>query len=727
MLLGHAGRPLVARPRRHLKADVDIDAGTTRARPTFDVPGVGASTLHSPRGLAVDDEHVYVVDAGPDLGEPSSNQWFKFTRDGTPVSSSALTDLVDHLDFGLDSVLDGIHRIPDDAPYGAGLFLVAVEHSGFLVLDEDGFFVDRLSWDEADLPPGVIPFAFSGITMDPLRGDLCLVENSGSRCHVWTRLPLDPVAVLYLPVGSAIEVRTPADACTRMLGFDLPADPIFGMAYQASSGLLWSVAYNTGEVYAVDPRSGLSANPGTTIANIWGFTWDGTREVFHAHRNGQLYHVDPASFLATPLPESSTHAFTDITYSPDHDAIFTVAWVDTEGDYFLVRIDPDTGTPTLVGPTDQGDSIAYDPIEQRLFVVARDGPDREVTAIDPDTGLELPFEAYGLVQAREALAIIPSDSGILDVADHPGIAPSAGPVLQAAPNPMRGTVRLTLSGDVAGGIVSVFDAGGRHVRTLSSPGGEVVVDVGRSRCRRTDHAPRRLPRSSTSPGRDGHGEARARSVNGADRYRTATRRRSGRTRARWPPRSEVEVHGDRIARPRPGLVVGGVDRGGRLSAQEPSHLVAVLVLVGGLFLHPHLEGEAPLPLGEGREAEVVLDVGRLLGGVGLEHGPGFGGGRGEVGPELRRPPQHHDLVGEVLGVADLIAHLLQVHLPDRIVGGALDRRRLHHVPEERGHLTVQLLVESFDELLLRHRGPPGSTSIARSTRDAGPSIRDRRG
>ena len=178
---------------------------------TILVPGVGIATVDTPEGLAVDEDLVYVLDAGPSdqRGELAANEWFKFTREGTPVSSSGATDftaqLQAHFDAFGDCVVDGMTWIPPGSPFGEGLFLVAIEHSGIQVLDVDGFFVDRLLWQDQDLPPGSVPFGFAGIAVDPLRGDLYLVDN-GSEVQVWERIDEEiPTSLIDPDSGLAIQ------------------------------------------------------------------------------------------------------------------------------------------------------------------------------------------------------------------------------------------------------------------------------------------------------------------------------------------------------------------------------------------------------------------------------------------------------------------------------------------------------------------------------------------
>ncbi len=433
----------------------------------FTVPGVGVQTVHSPRGLALDDTHVYVVDAGPDLGEPTSNAWFKFERDGTPVSSSALTDFTDHLDFGFDSVVDGIAWLPPDAPYAAGLFLVAVEHSGIVVIDADGFFVTRIDWDEVGLPAGVIPFAFSGVAMDPDTGDLYLVENAGSLCQVWNRLPSEPVPVLYAAGGGRLQVFGPDARCRRSLSYPVPEDPVFGLAYQPESGLLFAAAYNTGEMFAVDPRAGISTSVGTSMINVWGLDWDPSREVFFAARSGQLYTIDPVTYVADPLPSPIGYFTTDIAYNPDTDRLNAIVFIPARddargGDTWLIEIDPVTGAGAPVVTTVSGDGIAYDPDSGSLITIVR-GSSHQFHAVDPSSGVAMPLPQYGTPTYWEALAIVPGESTLLGT---PSVTPPTSRVtaVRAIPNPTRAATSFLMPPSLRGPVrMTIVDAAGRRV------------------------------------------------------------------------------------------------------------------------------------------------------------------------------------------------------------------------------------------------------------------------
>ena len=203
----------------------------------------------------MDETYLYIVDSGPNIGERTSNAWFKFERDGTPVSSSAVTDFVDSI-FGPedDSVIDGITWCPPTSPVAPGLFLVAVEHNGIMVIDEHGFSVDQLVWEEVGLVYGeAVPFAFAGITIDPVRGDLYLVENSGAQCQVWVRVQPDEPVFL----GSRSWLHGPDLECERhLLLEDAAAGLVFGHAYRPEDGMVWGTDWNTGDHREGQPALG---------------------------------------------------------------------------------------------------------------------------------------------------------------------------------------------------------------------------------------------------------------------------------------------------------------------------------------------------------------------------------------------------------------------------------------------------------------------------------------
>lgn len=274
---------------------------------TFTVPGVGPDTLEAPKGLAIDGPHVYVVESGPDLGELTSNAWFKFTRDGTPVSSSKATDFVSGIVAPVDdAVVDGITWCPPTSPFAPGLFLVAIEHTGILVIDEDGFVVDDIVWAEDGLVYGEsVPFAFAGITMDPSTGDLYLAENDGGgSCHVWVRVPENTSVVL----GSNGAVHYPDTRCPRrLLRQAPPSGLVFGLELRPADGTVWGTEFNTGEIYRINPRSGAAAEiipNGGWPSNFWGMTYDEERDAFYLYRFDDFIYViaDPDAPSIAPLP-----------------------------------------------------------------------------------------------------------------------------------------------------------------------------------------------------------------------------------------------------------------------------------------------------------------------------------------------------------------------------------------------------------------------------------------
>lgn len=448
----------------------------------FEVPGVGPDTLESVRGLALDMEYVYVVDAGPDFGEIESNAWFKFTRDGVPVSSSKATDFTSQLDAAPDAIVDGICWIPPGSPFGEGLFLVALEHSGIQVIDENGFFVDEIVWQHEDIPLGAVPFAFAGITIDPLTGDLFLVENSESQMYVWVRLPDDEDAPVAYSIGAPqLRIHTETGECARrtFYGTGSTGDIFFSLAYRESDGGFWTSDYNSGRLYILDPRSGLKSDTGISgPVNIWGMAYDSTNDrlFLHASDAQEMHVYEFSSGLFSQLPEQTGVFARDIAYRPMDGFLYSVAGgVPSE----LVRIDPQTGEATAVGPTADVVGLDYDASSDRILGIIR--ATAQLVSIDPGTGAWTVEEELGeQAFSWEALGIIPHSPGATSSADEwedwgewddwdDGGGPAGAARLKVTPNPTSGRVQLDCrigSSSVDEMEIHVIDAQGRRVRTL---------------------------------------------------------------------------------------------------------------------------------------------------------------------------------------------------------------------------------------------------------------------
>lgn len=440
---------------------------------SFDVPGVGQQTIYSPQGLAMDMSHVYVVDAGENIGELAGNQWFKFTRDGTPVSSSAATDFVTSIDAPVDdAVVDGIVWSPPSCPFAPGLFLVAVEHSGIMVIDADGFFVDDITWDEAGLDFGFsVPSGLGDITIDPSTGDLYLVENGGT-AHVWVRVQ-DERSIVYGHPGGAdsrLRVHLPDTRCEReLLQPATGAGLVFGLTYRTADGLLWGIDYNSGSVHTFDPRRGSvvqSALAEGAPINCSGAAYDPERDTLYFHHTGggEIHVLDPETFVFTTLPGDPGGDFggwhNDLAFDTDDSNLYRVDLLD--GEATLFRIDRDTGTGTPVGPTGVNIfGLTYDPANHWLVGSPMNGG--ELVAVDPTTAVVTPLATSASSSSMYGLALVPPPAPTVGTGDV-AVTPVALTPLTAAPNPTaRGTsigFRLVETGAVS---IDVHDASGRRV------------------------------------------------------------------------------------------------------------------------------------------------------------------------------------------------------------------------------------------------------------------------
>jgi len=439
----------------------------------FDVPGEGPATLDRPEGLAIDLNHVYVVDAGDSAvrGELAANEWFKFTRDGTPVKSSSSTDfqaqLQAHFDAGGDCVVDGLTWVPPVSPFAEGLFLMAVEHSGIQVLDADGMYVDRVLWADQGIPPGGVPFGFAGIAIDPLHGNLYLVDNGG-KVHVWERIQSDePMTLLY---GVAVPtLHSPTSPCNWGISQTNAEGLLFSLAYRDADEFLWSIDFGSGEVFRLHPLYMHRVSVGMSdIVNAWGMAYDDERDVFYVYREvlGEIYVLDPQTLESTKLPFDGTQS-RELAFNSDDHGIYGIGPEDPDNQDFdpvLIRFDRDSGEPTIVGPTVGISGLAYDRLTQRL--VGHTGPgDKRLYSIDPATG-QAQLLANDVTGGWEGLAAITVGSPLTAIGPIASGKSTLG--LRAFPNPLgsaSGSIafRMARSGDVS---AAVIDLAGRRVASL---------------------------------------------------------------------------------------------------------------------------------------------------------------------------------------------------------------------------------------------------------------------
>lgn len=435
----------------------------------FTVPGVGPATLDRPEGIATDMTHVYVVDAGPSgtRGELASNEWFKFDRSGNPVGSSASTDflaeLQPHFDAFGDCIVDGLTWIPPDAPYGNGLFLMAIEHSGIQVLDGDGMFVDRLLWQDQDIPLGAVPFGFAGITMDPQEGDLYLVENGGN-LTIFERLEDDGPQIGVFGVAVRA-LHLPASDCGWSIHTPGSVGLEFSLTYRTEDGLLWTNDFSTGEIFTMDPRYPLPLSRGQSgIVNVWGMAYDDERDVIYLMKEPQweLYAMDPTTLQTSLLPTSGTYV-REIAFNSIDKHIYGVGG--TSGDSQLVRFDRDTGEATVVGPTVNVAGISFDPTTGNLIGRSQSNtPPVVLYEIEPTTG-QAQILANVSIAGWEGLATIPIEP--VATSARPTQVAGGGLHLRSFPNPAAATTLISFELPGAARVdVAIYDLAGRKVTDL---------------------------------------------------------------------------------------------------------------------------------------------------------------------------------------------------------------------------------------------------------------------
>lgn len=431
---------------------------------TFTVPGWGLDTLDTVKGIAVDSNFVYVVDAGPNgvQGQIHANEWFKFTRTGTPVKSSKLTDFHANLDLSPDAIADDILYVPFSAPFLKGKLIIPLEHSGLQVIDPDGNFVSKLRWTDPGMPPGVKLAGFAGITIDPSTGSLYLVENDGSRTEIWTRIPV-PTATYYL-VGTGTDSRLhmPAAGCDRPLWIGLPSDAsvFFGCAYRPANQTIYGLDYNTSQLFRFFPGSGAGGRVGLTgVHSSWACAYDAERDVLYGTQGQRLFAIDPVSGVTDPRPGLIGFDLEDIAYDSIDHHVYGVSGTQ------LIRVDRDTGLGTVVGPTVSVGGIDYEPISNRL--IGHGQVTTTLWSIDPASGAATSIGTLASSVSWEGLAVVP-----VPAAGTVAVEPAASmrsAFLSGSPNPSRGSVALAFDLPVAADTrVGVFDVQGRLVRDLGS-------------------------------------------------------------------------------------------------------------------------------------------------------------------------------------------------------------------------------------------------------------------
>lgn len=441
---------------------------------TFTVPGWGLDTLESVKGIAVDSNFVYLVDAGdPGVqGQIRANEWFKFTRAGAPVKSSKTTDFHANLDLSPDAIVDDIVYSPFSSPVFPGKLLIALEHSGIQVIDPDGNFVAKFRWTDPGVPAGARLAAFAGLGLDPVGGNLYLVDNDGTASQIWARLPAQAQTSYVVGTGSNQPyLHFPNPGCNRPLWKALPASVGlgFGGAYRTANSTAYTIDFGSGEVVRYNPATGSGGRVALTGAySIWGVAYDTERDVIYGgvEYGGagivQLVVIDPATGAASPLPNPIGFGTRDLAFNPVDKKLYGVAFA--SGGPKLIRIDRDTGAGTVVAPTTDVGGMDYDAVSARIIGIRNS--DATLWRIDPSNGSSVLLATLPRNTAWEGLTVVPVGAATpLAVVDEG--AGEARPSLSVAPNPALGSasVRFRLSSE-ASVELAVFDVLGRKVRTI---------------------------------------------------------------------------------------------------------------------------------------------------------------------------------------------------------------------------------------------------------------------
>ena len=440
---------------------------------TFTVPGSGPDTLESVRGIAVDASHVYLVDAGPDPGEIESNAWFKFTRAGAVVKSSKSTDVLDHLELDPDALFDDIVYVPESSPVAPGLFLIALEHSGIQVVDAEGDFVAKFRWSTQDLPGGVTLAAFAGLTIDPARGNLYLVDNDRGLAQVWVRLQPDDTGFVLGTGSIEAFLQRPNAACNMPLwrdfspGMGNAPSGIFGIAYRSIDARVYGFDFTSADFWAFSPLSGEAALIGSGgPPSTWGLAYDSERDVFYAGEETAtdilLHVVDPADGSTTALPSHTGFYFSDCAFNPLDARVYAVSL--NAPAPTLIRIDRDTGVGSTIGPSVPARGLTWDPSTERLIGITNNPS--VLHSIDPATGVATVLDTLATNSGWEGLAAVTLPSAAVGVESIAAVGDDE-PHVRAFPNPAPGptTVAFALARP-SNVTLRVFDVRGRLVREL---------------------------------------------------------------------------------------------------------------------------------------------------------------------------------------------------------------------------------------------------------------------
>lgn len=450
------------------------------------VPGVGLDTLDAPRGIAADSSAVYVVDAGTAGGAPT-NEWLKFSRAGTPLAVRRGANFA--VNASSDAV-DDVCYVPAGAPYAARHLLVAVEHTGIYELDLDGALVGTTPWGAlAPAEQAARPVAFSGLSIDPVSGDLYLVDNDAGRVQVWSRLGAPGVASYVVGTGSDRAYLHAPGGCNDELlrplasaGFcGTPNLLVFGLAYRSADARVYGVDFGAGDLWRFEPLTGKGERVGALeLPSIWGLAYDRDRDLFYGSAlvtgGVEIVALDPRTLDTSPVtPAMIPYGIRDLAYDRATGAIYGV---DLGATARLIRVDRGSGAARVVGPTADASGLDFD--SQGGNIVAMGCCSDTLWSIDPATGGTSVYSLTHNTGGWEGLAIVTTVPA--SAVDAPIPPTSRRPLrlcLAAGPNPTRGGMRFRLALPwPASPELAVFDLSGRVVRRLD-PGtlaaGEHVI------------------------------------------------------------------------------------------------------------------------------------------------------------------------------------------------------------------------------------------------------------
>lgn len=256
---------------------------------------------------------------------------------------------------------------------------------------------------------------------------------------------LDQLFTVDLNTGAATFL-----AATLNNGLDTPAD----LTWRPSTSELWTIDLSGGEVGTIDRVTGTFAPLFQTNLSGWqGMAWDeGTQMFYLANQSGQLYTLDPATGVTAPLGGGGTGLITALAVDGNTDLyginfstgvvsridkasglLTTVCTtitnlqglgIDPTGVWYaantsnasLYRIDPLTGTATLVGANGSGVQFA------KGFTIAAGGgsyASKHTYGAGCYTGFGSFYESGPFDLSNTSLQLVPAGNGYAVIAGGP--------------------------------------------------------------------------------------------------------------------------------------------------------------------------------------------------------------------------------------------------------------------------------------------------------------------